>query len=517
MGSGSSVQDTRHSRLFQEGFKALQEGRYTYAEIYYDQAIERHEGHGFWSLFDDLIDKEKKTKTERKKEDGKEKNDASGDADGGRSHRDTSKQASEEGSEEGEGRNSEVGRGDFDSDFIEIPLDDRLEDVLEYIELRTDIANSYLEAGRFEDASPHMDFISSHTQAVIKYIKIARENAAADDEELDPVNPFDSNVMGSGENALAGNTAPGHRRGRMGMLVGSDVEQDTILDCMEQHLRLHWVSSQANSVYILLERYKGTQGDKKRKKELDGAVVTCLKVLEELNVVARRRAKSLTNAVVLGFLEGLIEEMDADSSSTSVTDTRNNSSRLDARSNAPERNQSNNNDNAEGNDGKDPNSIRVRLQKVQERRSLCHSVPAPQQGASLRYISWLDDDIHRVIPGTNYHLEIQCGMVDEKRKKQLQKRSMKFVAHKRFDFNDRVLLGKCFDEENALLLFPVLLIQADVQLELGAATKGIQALDLVDKLATQLYGVDSVERVSLMRRVMESRRRGGALFMMFED
>lgn len=517
------MEEKRHSRLFQEGYKALQEGRYTYAEIYYDQAIEKHEGHSFWLLFDELIDTKKKSKEDKKKEESKEKSDASAsDAESAklnRANKDTTNPASEECSEDGEGNNVDEDKCASIPDVIYFPLDNKLEEVLEYIQLRTDIANSYLVANCYDEAAPHMDFIFSHTEAVIKHVKIARENEDNyDDVELS--NPLENNIECPEMNQQNLN-APGGRRQRTGMFVVSDLEKESILDCVEQHLRLHWVSSFVNSVYIMLERYKGTQGEKKRKKELDSAVVACMRVLEELANVSRRRSKSLTNAVVLSFLESLIEQMDSESSVTSAPDNQNGSRLGGPRVNTLfDKNQAAPNDNMSGcetNDGGDQEQAKLRLQRLHDRRTISRAVPAPQMGASLRYVSWMDDEIRRVVPGTNYHLEIQCGMIDDKRKKQLQKKSLKFLAKKKYDYNDRVNLGKCIDEENALLLFAVLLIQADVQLELGAATKGIQSLDLVDKLATQLYGVESMERQSLMRRVMESRRRGGALFMMFED
>lgn len=521
MGGGSSVQEKRHSRLFQEGYKALQEGRYTYAEIYYDQAIEKHDGHSFWLLFDDLIDTKKKSKGDKKKEDTKEKNDISAvESNTGKANcsiKDNSNPASDAGSEDGE-KNVDEDKAEPTVDIIRIPLDSKLQEVLEYIQLRTDIANSYLDAKCFEEATPHMDFIFSHTEAVIKHMKIARENALNDEDDVEPANPLENNMASSGD--INHTNAGQNRRQRLGLFVVSDFEKESILDCVEQHLRVHWLSSFVNSVYIMLERFKGTQGDKKRKKELDSAVVTCMKVLEELTNVCRRRSKSLTNAVVLSFLETLIEQMDSDSSTASIPANQN-GSKMGPRVNTLfDKSQTAANDNGSGCDQDDlrySHQIQVRLQPLQDRRAFCRDVPAPQQGASLRYIGWMDDEIRRVVPGTNYHLEIQCGMIDEKRKKQLQKKSLKFMVQKKYDYNDRVMLAKCIDEENALLLFAVLLIQADVQLELGAATKGIQSLDIVDKLATQLYGMESLERQSLMRRVMESRRRGGALFMMFED
>ncbi|RNC43283.1 sodium stibogluconate resistance protein, partial [Trypanosoma cruzi] len=73
MGNGASVGENRHSQLFQQGYKSLQEGRYTYAEIYYDQAIERHEGHSFWTRLDDLIEWERRDKAGQKGTDAKQK------------------------------------------------------------------------------------------------------------------------------------------------------------------------------------------------------------------------------------------------------------------------------------------------------------------------------------------------------------------------------------------------------------------------------------------------------------
>ncbi|RNC37534.1 sodium stibogluconate resistance protein [Trypanosoma cruzi] len=306
-------------------------------------------------------------------------------------------------------------------------------------------------------------------------------------------------------------------------MMVSDVERDSILDCFEQFLRMHWVSAMANSVFIVSERFKKGKSEKKHKKELDTAVVACAKIQEELYNVAKRRARSLSNSVVLSFLEGIMEELDAESSTTSITNERMGTANGKTRTNTlfeEQNNRSTGNRSANEIDmltDRDECPIKVHLQMVYDRRSLCREVPAPQQAPTLRYITWIDDEIRRVVPGTNYNLEIQCGMVDEKRKKQLQKRSLKFAAQRNCNYNDRVLLGKSFDEENALLLFPVFLIQADVQFELGAATKGINALDIVDKLSTQLYGVGSLERQSIMRSVMESRKRGGSLFMMFED
>ncbi|ORC85300.1 sodium stibogluconate resistance protein [Trypanosoma theileri] len=532
MGSGASAEEHRHSRLFREGYKALLEGRYTYAEIYYDQAIERHEGHAFWSRIDNFIEWERKPdKGERKKVDGK--NESSTTAPPSRDEQQSSSQQEQEEKKEeddvikptdeemsdGEGKEMEE-----QSNVLEFPLDGRLITVLEYLQLRADIADSYMLAGRLEEAAPHVDYISIHTEAAMRCLQIARDKAAGEENNGGNANPLDNLNAGGNQ-----------RRPRLGMMT-EDPERDSILDCLDQHLRLHWVSSTANGVYIAFERFRGGQGEKKRKKELDAAVLTCLRVEEALFNFARRRAKSLTNAVVLSFLEALIEDLDADSSCSSEPEERNSKrtkskNKLRGGSVDETPNKGNNtsvsNNKSMGNRSMADASVMepkeavnpmiIRLQILPDRKMMCRSVPAPQQGAALRHVPWMDEEIRRVVPGTNYHLEIQCGMVDDKRKKQLQKRALKFIVQTKCDYNDRVLLGKSFDEENALLLFPVLLIQADVQLELGAATKGIQALDLVDKLATQLYGMESLERQSLMRRVTECRKRGGALFMMFED
>ncbi|KEG08030.1 sodium stibogluconate resistance protein [Trypanosoma grayi] len=514
MGSGASAEVHMHSRLYQEGYKSLQEGRYTYAEIYYDQAIEKHEGHVFWSRLDVGVEWERKSgKADRKKADGKGQPEAQAAPpvikEVKKPENAPEKPTEDaEGGDEGDEQNEAGGEGeDEKTGYLEIPVDSRLIQVLDYLLLRADIADSYMAAGRLDEASPHVDYIATHTQTFMRCLQSARDFAMGDDGE-------------DGDNPLRGNGQQ-HRRQRLGMLMGGDMERESILDCLDQHLRLHWVSSLANSVYIAFEKFKGGQGEKKRKKELDAAVVTCMKAEEALYHYAQRRAKSLTNAVVLNFLEVILEEMEASSSTTSAPDERSVSSRSKLRVNnlfddGGDKGESKSGIGAVASDA-DPYPITPRLQVLHDRRILCRSVPAPQQAPALRRVPWVDEEIRRVVPGTNYYLEIQCGMVDEKRKKQLQKRSLKFVTQKRVDYNDRVQLGKSFDEENALLLFPVLLIQADVQLELGAATKGIQALDLVENLATQLYGVDSLEWQSLMRRVLESRKRGVSMFMMFED
>ncbi|RNF25125.1 sodium stibogluconate resistance protein [Trypanosoma conorhini] len=518
MGSGASTAETAHSRLYQEGYRSLQEGRYTYAEIYYDQAIEKHEGHYFWTRLDELIDWEQRrqNKLEPNKSEVKKKGQAQEEAAEEGAYPDVTKDTMKDGSEL-DVEMADSGGADA-AGGIEIPLDSRLEVILEYLQLRADVADSYMAATRYEEATPHLDFITSHTRIFVQFLRLARESASeARDEENGASNPLE---MGGG----AAGGAAGNVRSRLGALMGNDLERESVLDCLEQHLRLHWVSAMANGVFVSSERFKEGRGEKKRKKDLDVAVVACSKVYQELYKVALRRAKSLTNTVVLNFLEAVMEDLDAESSTTSITNEG-----PPAAKNKPRVN--NFFDDAETKslcnkangaldmvleDGEEC-PIKVYLQMIHDRRSLCRVVPAPQQAAALRYISWIDEDIHRVVPGTNYHLEIQCGMVDEKQKKQLQKRSMKFVAQRHCNYNDRVLLGKSFDEENALLLFPVFLIRADVQFQLGAATKGIKDLELVEKLSTQLYGMDSLERQSIMRSVMESRKRGGSLFMMFED
>ncbi|EKF39124.1 hypothetical protein MOQ_000656 [Trypanosoma cruzi marinkellei] len=515
MGNGASVEENRHSQLFQQGYRSLQEGRYTYAEIYYDQAIERHEGHPFWIRLDDLIEWERRGKVGQKGTDAKMKQT---NRDGGQEEaafpevkKDSLKDENEVNIEMGDAA------GVGGSGKIEIPLDSRLAEVVDYLVLRADIADSYMAAGRYEEATPHMDFISSHTRVMLKFLQIARMTKA--EESADSPNPLEGSTAEGGGNHAGG----GNRRAHQGFMMVSDMERESIIDCFEQFLRMHWVSSMANSVYIVSERFKKGKSEKKHKKELDTAVVTCAKIQEELYNVAKRRARSLSNSVVLSFLESVMEELDAESSTTSITNERVSTAKGKTRTNTLFEDQGNK---STGNRSlnelemlveRDECPIKVQLQMVYDRRSLCREVPAPQQAPTLRYITWIDDEIRRVVPGTNYNLEIQCGMVDEKRKKQLQKRSLKFATQRNCNYNDRVLLGKSFDEENALLLFPVFLIQADVQFELGAATKGINALDIVDKLSTQLYGVESLERHSIMRSVMESRKRGGSLFMMFED
>ncbi|KAH9586737.1 hypothetical protein LSM04_008839 [Trypanosoma melophagium] len=541
MGAGASTEERRHSRLFCEGYKALLEGRYTYADIYYDQAIERHEGHAFWSRLENFVEWERKAnKGDRKKADGKSNEGSTTVAPSRDEEQAPSPQQQQDQGDkkdgddvvkpvDGEMVEGEENEMEEKSNVLEFPLDNRLITVLEYLQLRADIADSYMVAGLLEEAAPHVDYIAIHTDAAMRCLQMARDQANSDDNNGGNDNPLDNNNN---------NGVP--RRMRFGMMA-EDPERDAILDCLDQHLRLHWVSSTVNGVYIALERFRRGQGDKKRKKELDAAVITCLRVEEALFHYARRRARSLTNAVVLNFLEALIEDMDGDSSSSSEPEERigkrkkskgkvHGSTVADNTSKSNNTGVNNDNNNKSmgdrsltdavggvGGDQREGNAMIIRLQLLPDRRMMCRSVPAPQQGAALRHVPWMDDEIRRVVPGTNFNLEIQCGMVDDKRRKQLQRRALKFIAQNKCDYNDRVLLGKSFDEENALLLFPVLLIQADVQLELGAATKGIQALDVVDNLATQLYGMESVERQSLMRRVMESRRRGGALFMMFED
>ncbi|RNF02773.1 sodium stibogluconate resistance protein [Trypanosoma rangeli] len=520
MGTGASAINSCHSRLYQEGYKSLLEGRYTYAEIYYDQAIEKHEGHYFWTSLGGLIDWERRRKHTlgQNKSDTKQRKELPQD------------EVTEEGAYP-----EVVKKADDDNELdvemeeagaseprgIEIPLDSRLEAILEYIQLRSDIVDSYLMASRYEEAAAHLDVIISHTRVFVQFLRYARETEVeVSSEDNTTNNPLE---MGAGVGGAA-NGGGENIRLRLNALIGNDLERESILDCLEQYLRLHWASAMANSVYASSERFKEGKGEKKRKKDLDAAVLACSKVHQELYNVALRRAKSLTNTVVLNFIEAAMEDMDAESTTTSITSENYTNSKGKPRVNTFFDNSDNKQIQNKNNGILDlvmkrgeECPIKVSLQKMHERRSLCREVPAPQQASTLRYISWIDDDIRRVVPSTNYHLEIQCGMVDEKQKKQLQKRSLKFVAQKHCNYNDRVLLGKSFDEENALLLFPVFLIQADVQFQLGAATKGIKNLELVEKLSTQLYGIDSVERQSIMRSVMESRKRGGSLFMMFED
>nr|CCD12763.1 unnamed protein product [Trypanosoma congolense IL3000] len=487
MGGGASVVDKRYSRLFQEGLRALNEGRYTYAEIYFGQATERHEGFSFWQRLEEMADWEKKgNKNKRKAEDQAEKKDLDKDK------------------LVGDGKNADanemsaLGDDSDDSGILVIPLDQRAFHMLEYLELRMDIAVAYMEAERYEEAQEHFQYVTTHTHMLSRCLRLARQTNTTEGTG----NDFgDQNPLEQVGNFL-------NRRGRdLGM--AGDVEMEGVLDALEQYLRLHWFSSIANTMYIAFERFKGGQGDKKRKRELDAVILLCGTAKREMLKVVSRRSKSLTNTVLMDYLDTLVNDLDSGSCD----------SEDDNRANKKNGNESKSGKGASGREGDDLENFpfTVRLQMVYERRFLYRSMPAPMQGAALRYLSWMDEDIRRVVPGTNYNLEIQCGMIDERRKKQLQKKSLKHTAQKRFDFNDKVVFNKSMDEENALLLFPLLLVEADVQLELGAATKGIQALDMVEKLSSQLYGRDSLEKHSLMRRVLETRKRGGALFMMFED
>ncbi|RHW71321.1 hypothetical protein DPX39_070064200 [Trypanosoma brucei equiperdum] len=495
MGGGSSVEDKRYSRLFQEGLKALHEGRFTYAEIYFDQAIEKHEGYPFWQRLDEMVEWERKGNTGKRK--GEEQNEKDQWAKETKPETGGGEGAGEDGAEM-----DDLGGESDDTGVLVIPLDQRVFHVLEYLQLRTDISVAYLLAERYEEAHEHLQYVTSHTHVLLKCLRIARQSNMSEE----------SGGEGGDTNPLE-HVGVVERRFRAG-LMGMEVEVEGILDAFEQYLRLHWFSGIANTVYIAFERFKGGQGDKKRKRELDAVVVTCETAKLELHKLVSRRAKSLTNSVLIEFLEKLINDMDS-----SASDSEDDGNANGGRSGGPAAKGRRKSDNREDGDKEELENFpfSARLQMLYERRLLYRGMPAPMQGAALRYLPWMDEDIRRVVPGTNYNLEIQCGMIDDRRKKQLQKKSLKHTVQKRFDFNDRVLFNKSMDEENALLLFPLLLVEADVQLELGAATKGIKALHMVEKLSTQLYGRQSLEQQSLMRRVLETRKRGGALFMMFDD
>ncbi|CCD19514.1 hypothetical protein ERJ75_000831200 [Trypanosoma vivax] len=487
MGSGTSAAQNRHSFLFYEGLNALQDGRLTYAEIYYEQAIEKHEGYLFWQRLDALEAWEREANKHDKK-----------------SARDKDKEAPKQSeAEEKEGdnvsadNNSEGEEAGNDASVLIIPLDNRVQHVLSYLELRTDIALSYLSIERLEEAEAHFEYITSRTMTLMKCLDQARNsgNTGGGEDDEDELGDDSVSVHHQQNNAHGG---------------VNDSEIATVLDCFEQFLRLHWVSAIANSIYIVFERFKGGQGDKKRKRELDAVIDTCSVAQTELYNVANRRATTLTNAAVLEHLEKIIRDIDGGSSA--VTEDGQNARGGKKNEGGADRAATAGGESA----AKSPPFIAL-LQMLPDRRLLYREMPAPMLAATLRYVPWMDPGIRRVIPGTNYHLELGAGVIDEKRVKKMQKKILKQSSQKRFDYGDTVIFKKSVDEENALLLFPILLIEADVQLELGAATKGIHALDTVEKLATQLYGAESMERDSLMQRVTETRKRGGALFMMFED
>eukprot|EP00796_Vickermania_ingenoplastis_P003633 gene3633-2568_t len=252
MGGSSSKEETaRNIDYFAEGLTALREGRFTYSEIYFHQLLKNHPGRAFWS---DLL-----TAAFRPSE-GKK---------GGKT--DVESKWVEDLDEDGFG-----GKGDRVGDYmksdVELPVDDRLADVMEYAWLTADIAFAYLKDKRRMSQSlalVYSHFVCVHMQLLLHFLTMYLEEQSIRGG-LEGYWSDDRDGADGGDNPLVGN---GPQPVDL-TVVGPILE---LLECQCKYL---WYSFSANYTLLALMMAKDTPDAKARHAILSNAIDSC-KVLED--------------------------------------------------------------------------------------------------------------------------------------------------------------------------------------------------------------------------------------------
>lgn len=155
VGKGSSKDKEINPSLdyFTEGLEALREGRFTYSEIYFHQLLKNHPGRIFWS---DLLTAAFHTEPEQA---GKKK---------------TDKWDNDEVDEDGYAKSTKkTTAAPLRKSTVELPVDDRLADVMEYAWLLADITFAYLKDRRRMSQSlalVYSHFVCVHMQLMLHFL-----------------------------------------------------------------------------------------------------------------------------------------------------------------------------------------------------------------------------------------------------------------------------------------------------------------------------------------------------------
>lgn len=244
---------------FAEGLRSLQEGRFTCSEIYFHQLLKNHPGRIFWNdlltaAFSGSGAGQKKGGTSKWVEDLDE----------------------EKGGEFSPTKNAarSYGKGE-----IELPVDERLADVMEYAWLTADIAFAYLKDRRRMSQSlalVYSHFVCVHMQLLLHFLTMYMEEQTLRGGLGGDYWDEEANNGENNENPLnpkeGGSPAP--RRSADIAQVGPILE---LLECQCKYL---WYSFSANYTLLALMLAKDASETKTRHTILSNAIDSC-KILED--------------------------------------------------------------------------------------------------------------------------------------------------------------------------------------------------------------------------------------------
>lgn len=246
MGAASSKDKEVNPSLdyFTEGLEALREGRFTYSEIYFHQLLKNHPGRVFWS---DLLTAAFHTNPhqENEKKGGKWGDDVD---------------------EDGFSKGTKKVRPQVRKSSVELPVDDRLADVMEYAWLLADITFAYLKDKRRMSQSlalVYSHFVCVHMQLMLHFLTMYIE---------------EQSIQGG----LEGYWNNGEREGENPLENRNPVplsEVAPILELLECQCKYLWYSFTANYTILALMMVKDSD-PKTRQSILYSAIDSC-KVLED--------------------------------------------------------------------------------------------------------------------------------------------------------------------------------------------------------------------------------------------
>lgn len=230
---------------FTEGLEALREGRFTYSEIYFHQLLKNHPGRVFWS---DLLTAAFHNPPQP--EAGKKVSE---------------KWEGEEMDEDGFAKSTKKARPKIRKTTVELPVDERLADVMEYAWLLADITFAYLKDKRRMSQSlalVYSHFVCVHMQLMLHFLTMYIE---------------EQSIQGGLDGYWKSNREGGNPLDTVNQVPLSEV--GPILELLECQCKYLWYSFTANYTILALMMVKDSD-PKTRQAILYSAIDSC-KVLED--------------------------------------------------------------------------------------------------------------------------------------------------------------------------------------------------------------------------------------------